>query len=76
MGDRHTVAMTRHRGEVVRAIAADAMFSEDPERSLGAVRASVWYRISQVLSGGCTIAEIHHACCEEPEAERAGRRKR
>ena len=76
MGDRHTLAttksrferlraMTMQRAEVIRAIAADAMFSEDPERSVGFVRAVILDRVRQVLGADCTCKQLFQACCDD-----------
>ena len=75
MGNWPLLAMTASRAEVIREIAADALFSEDPERSLDYTRALVWRRVRQVLGDDTTSEELFRVCCDEPEAERTGRTK-
>lgn len=80
MGDANTLARTAPylvgmRAEIIRAIAADALLSEDPQRSVGSVRVLVWQRARQALGDDCRSEEIFRACRDETEAERTGETK-
>ena len=55
-------AMTGPRGEVIRAIAANALFSKDPVVSIGYARVCVAAHVRQALGPDVTLEEIFNAC--------------
>ena len=67
MSNWRLLALTASRAEVIRAIAADAVFTESIEIRACFLRTRICERVRQVLGDDCTNEEICHACCDESD---------